>query len=233
MWNQNQRNLFKNSYLATCSIYGKETFTQDAIKMIMDNLHDLDFEKCLKALNFYMKDPKNKTWPKIADIRAIVNPQVDVGSRAQEIASRLREAITRFGWPNQDKAKMFIGEIGWDVVNRFGGWTFICENHGINLNPEAFYAQARELVKARLELKDLSKIDFDLLLGINRNSLQNEQAQKIGYKEENKISESEISENFKKLAAIIDKPKKQLASDEEIARRKQQMIASLHAANKV
>ncbi|WP_289460478.1 hypothetical protein, partial [Klebsiella pneumoniae] len=67
-------------------------------------------------------------------------------TKAQEVSGRIREAISKFGYANQQDAREYIGSLGWKVVERFGGWIYLCENHGLDLNPLTFFAQARDSV---------------------------------------------------------------------------------------
>lgn len=45
----------------------------------------------------------------------------------QEVSSRIEGAISKFGYTSPDKAKEYVGEIGWVVVQQCGGWESICE----------------------------------------------------------------------------------------------------------
>lgn len=47
---------------------------------------------------------------------------------ASAIAGRVTEAIRRFGSYNHEEARQYIGEQGWALVARFGGWSSLCRN---------------------------------------------------------------------------------------------------------
>jgi hypothetical protein len=47
--------------------------------------------------------------------------------RALDIATRIEGAIRRLGHGNPEKAKEAIGPVGWEVVNRLGGWISVCD----------------------------------------------------------------------------------------------------------
>lgn len=164
MWNENQKKIFGNAYIMTCKMFDKDINFEMA-KFVVKNLEDLDFEKSLAALNIFVKDPKNKFWPKVAEIRSIVSPQLSKNDQANAIASNIRQAISRHGWSNLHAAKDELGAIAWEIVERCGGWKYICENHGVELNPLTFYAQSRDLAKSLLEseqnnLKENEQIDY-------------------------------------------------------------------------
>lgn len=135
----------------TARYYGKK-IDDDVISMMIDDLQDLPLGTVLAAYNQYRLDKKNVFSPMPAQIREIIQPQVSDDTLAREAAARIPEAIRRYGYPDPVGARAFIGELGWSVVQRFGGWLYICEHHGDDLNPSTFLAQARDLAKSHAEL---------------------------------------------------------------------------------
>lgn len=131
--------------------YYRTKLDDQVLRMYADDLADLDFAEVRNALDQYRKNPKNRVLPLPAMIREIIEPQVDPDSAAREIASRIVGAISKCGWSNPTGAREYMGEIGWEIVRRFGGWQYICENHGLSLQPAAFMAQARDLAKSQLQ----------------------------------------------------------------------------------
>lgn len=141
-------------YSATCRAFDK-VLDSDVLKLQIEDLADLDFKSCVQALHEYRRNPKNVFWPKASKIREIVEPELSPEAEANEVASRIRGAISIFGWPNPGAARLYIGELGWTIVNRCGGWNYVCENHGVDLNPLTFHAQARDQAKAIRESVNL------------------------------------------------------------------------------
>ncbi len=119
----------------------------DVVTMMASDLEDLPFDEVKAAYEQYRKKDKLMRFPMPATIREIISPEIDPDSVAREIASRITEAITSFGWCNGNSAKNYIGDIGWEIVRRNGGWASICQNHGVTIDPNSFSAQARELAK--------------------------------------------------------------------------------------
>jgi len=144
--------------------YYQRTLNQPVLEMYLEDLEGHDEEKVVRAYKAYRKDPKNKTFPLPAQIIDIMNPQVSVDAQAQEIAGRITESISRFGYVGGAKAKEFIGEIGWSVVQRFGGWAEICRDHGVSIQPGQFFAQSRDMIKAKIEIQKAGKSDDNSLL---------------------------------------------------------------------
>lgn len=129
---------------AVMAAYFRVQMDDTVLRMYAEDLSDLPFEQVMSALVTFRKDPKNRFMPLPAQIRDIVEPVVTPEQRAREIAARIEGAIVKFGHPNRLEAKEFIGEEGWAVVERYGGWGHLCENHGLSISPASFHAQVRE-----------------------------------------------------------------------------------------
>ncbi len=149
-----EKNQLGQIYAATCKAYDK-TLESDVLKMQIEDLADLSFDQIAAALMSYRRDEKNTQWPRASKIRAIVNPVQSPDTMANEVASRVRSAIPMFGWPNPQEARAYIGELGWAIVERNGGWQYLCENLGVELSQLTFHAQARDLAKAMIESEKL------------------------------------------------------------------------------
>lgn len=136
-------------WLGLAAMYGRE-IPRAALSLMLNAIADLDAARVELAMNEWVKSSKNRMHPLPGDIRAMVEPVVDIDSAAREIAGRITGAITKFGWCNARDAEISIGEAGWRVVQLWGGWMSLCQNHGLKIDPNAFYAQAREQAKSCL-----------------------------------------------------------------------------------
>jgi hypothetical protein len=146
---QDQRKEMGKALAATAFYYGRQ-LTPEVLAMMLDDLADLPFEKTMEAMKAYRLNPNNRAFPMPAQLRAVVSPSVDVDSAAREIAARIAGAITKYGWARGEDAHAFIGEAGWNIVRDLGGWSHLCQNHGVTIDPTAFLAQTRDLAKSRL-----------------------------------------------------------------------------------
>jgi hypothetical protein len=136
---------------AMLAAYYRTKLDDAVLMMYAEDVSDLDFESVQSALSGYRKNPKNKFMPMPAQIREMIQPlSVDPDSASREIAARITAAIPKFGWCNGQEAREYIGEVGWSVVQRQGGWAYVCEHHGMNIDPTSFQAQVRELAKSTL-----------------------------------------------------------------------------------
>ena len=175
MLTNEEKNQLNKIYAATCRAFDK-ILDADVLRMQIEDLADLDYQKILNALNLYRRDEKSVSWPRANKIRTLVNPTQSTETLANEAASRIRLAISLHGHSNPSAARAMIGELGWRIVERSGGWQYVCENHGLSLNPLTFHAQAREIAKALLESEKLGLSDVPINLPASK---QNEQLTKV------------------------------------------------------
>lgn len=134
----------------TAQYYG-EKFEREVISMMVSDLADLPANDVLAAYEKYRRDPKSKFFPRPGVIRGMIQPEVNHDAKAREIAGRIPAAIVKFGYSNPAEAQSFIGEVGWDVVQSSGGWSYLCQNHGVTIDPGQFMAQTRDRLRDRFE----------------------------------------------------------------------------------
>lgn len=135
----------------TASYYGK-VISEQLLKMYLEDLSDLSDDEAIAAYRQYRKNPKNRFFPLPAQILEIARPEVSEQSLAVDASAKILQAITNYGSWNSAEAKIFVGEQGWGAVQRMGGWSYLCENVGVSIQPTAFVAQARELIKSGFDI---------------------------------------------------------------------------------
>lgn len=141
----------KKGITLTASYYGRE-LKPEVIAMMAEDLSNLPFAKVSQAYLTYRRDPKNRTMPLPAQIRAIVDPQPTPEAEGREAVERIKLAIAKFGWPQGEAARAFIGEVGWRIVEGMGGWMRVCESDFIH-NP-GLIAQARNRAEDLVRYED-------------------------------------------------------------------------------
>lgn len=160
---QFQRNILGNKITEAAFFYGKTDLSKEqasALISVMEKFLMVDgFEALIKAIDRYVADTKNKTFFSPATLRPYLNPELSPEAKANEVASRIRSAVGKFGWCNPEEARAYIGGLGWLAIDRAGGWQYVCENLGIDLNVLTFHAQIREQVKAIIETQGLGQFD--------------------------------------------------------------------------
>lgn len=151
-------------WLGLAQMYGKD-ITRTALKIMLDAVSDLPTPELLVALEDWSKTSKINRHPLPAELRETLKKELSIESKANEAANRIRLAITRFGWPDPTAAKVYMGDLAWAIVERSGGWQYICENHGLVLSPTTFHAQARDSAKAILESASLGQFNQPIAIG--------------------------------------------------------------------
>jgi len=154
----------KKGIIVTAAYYNRD-ISGDVVAMMASDLADLPYDRVSEAFKTYRLNPKNKTFPMPAQIREVVSPEPTEDHVGRELSARILEAITRFGYPNGQEAREYVGEIGWSVVRAYGGWSTLCQNMGTLISQDQFVAQSRELIKGRVAHggnfgENLSQLDF-------------------------------------------------------------------------
>jgi len=125
------------------------TLTPEIIRLYDESLKSLGYERLCKALDFIIANRRSRDpLPSIREIREIVSPEIDPEAEAIEAAGRIVQAVSSIGPYQPEKAREFIGELGWLVVERDGGWQNVCrvltdDNVGM------LKAQWRQMAKAQ------------------------------------------------------------------------------------
>jgi hypothetical protein len=168
MFTQSERDAIGLQLTKAAVFYDRADFDKSRISIMISVLEeefgDVGAQKILDSIVEYRRDPKNKVFPSASALQGYLRPVVSTDAQAQEIAGRITESISKFGYTGGAQAKAFIGEIGWSVVQRFGGWAEICRDHGVNIQPGQFFAQTRDMIKAKIEINKAGKSDDSSLL---------------------------------------------------------------------
>lgn len=167
----------------TAVFYGVE-IAANRLSLILDYWEATQLAPPLicEAYKRFMEESKFQRFPTPAEIMGILRPKADPHDIGVCTASKVVQAVSRFGYANQKEAFDFIGPAGVDAVRRFGGWNYICENLGVTLDLTTFQAQVREITKSEIKLESI---------GGYRKS--------IGYEEKKEIE----SEKMREVLALI------------------------------
>lgn len=136
----------KKLLVGLAEVYGT-TLSDQRLQLYADLLSDIPFPVLTEAARAIMRDPNIRQFPLPAQIREKAMPGANPEHEAIEAVNRIVEAMNRFGWPDPTGARAFIGELGWMVVERSGGWSLLCEGVTMDQLP-SYRAQWRELAKA-------------------------------------------------------------------------------------
>lgn len=152
----------------TFAYYNQGKSLSDALlRMYASDLSDLDEQSCLNAYHLWRRNPVNKTFPLPAQIRELVNPTLLDIDEAREAASKICAAVTKYGYVGAKSAREYIGDLGWRVVDRHGGWVAVCENMTSH-NLPILQAQFRELALTQKKYMHIENIERLKLSGTER-----------------------------------------------------------------
>ncbi len=151
--NQQEQLQIKKTLLALSAYYSKQ-LPDEALNWYVQDLvkEGFTFNEASVAIDTYRRTDKFGRMPTVAQLIEVARPTANAKDLARVTALRIREAVTKFGWPNPTEAHLFIGNAGWRVVERFGGWRYICENLGLDLQETTFLAQARDVLESDINL---------------------------------------------------------------------------------
>lgn len=135
--------------IGIAATYYRSNMNSDVVEMYMGILEKYSFEQIMHAITTYSQNQKNRFMFLAADLVSIIDPQPSDDSLAREISAKISAAVTKFGYPNPTEARTYIGEIGWLVVEKRGGWSHICQNLRTD-EVASFDAQNRELAKSAI-----------------------------------------------------------------------------------
>lgn len=130
-----EKQKLKALFVAMSHYYG-HVIPDAALALYVGDLADLSFPEVEHALHELRRDPTRKQCPLPAVIRNHILPVPSDEQQAIEASARIVEAIAKIGPYKSVDARRFIGELGWLVVQREGGWEQACtvltdENVGI------------------------------------------------------------------------------------------------------
>lgn len=139
------------------AVYYGIDIKQDRLTLILNYWSDaeIDINLIIYAYDKYAKESKINKFPSPADIMDLINPKLDAHDIGVLTAAKILEAIRKFGSYSSKEAHEYIGDAGWACVKVFGGWVYICEHLGINVDITAFQAQCREIVKSENKISDI------------------------------------------------------------------------------
>lgn len=157
--NDDKLKALKKTVALTWAYYKHDEIPPAVLQMYVADLSGHDPILVCKAYEKWRREPNNRTMPLPADIIAILSPKLSDDAASREAASRVIGAVSKFGQYQGDKARHYIGELGWEAMKRmFGGWSSLCGELTLKQTP-MIQAQLRDLCKALLEARSKGMIE--------------------------------------------------------------------------
>ncbi len=153
----NERSSVGVMWLRIAQVFGKSIEPQ-TMKVMLDAVDDLPADEVASVLASWMKTTRLARYPFPSEIRERLGHSEAPEDIGRDVASRIIESVSRFGWNNSESAKEFIGELGWVVVTRQGGWVTVCQELDEN-NKGVMQAQMRDLAITVYRRAQTGKLD--------------------------------------------------------------------------
>ena len=151
-------------FVMLAEIYG-EDLSESRLRAYLIALNDLSLAEIKTAFDLCVKDETVYKLPTPAKLRALVRPSLDPKQEAIRLVEALKSAIKKYGWANGGEAEKSLDPKLWKVIERLGGWHYICTNEAANLNDQIIYAQIRDNITAIVtgERKNINPITGEAL----------------------------------------------------------------------
>lgn len=105
-----------------------KTLSKEMIAMYDAELAEVGYARLASAIRTVIRTRKSRDgFPSISELAQAAGAVKDAQSEGDEAANRIVQAISDFGWSSPASAREFIGELGWLVVQRAGGWESVCD----------------------------------------------------------------------------------------------------------
>lgn len=166
--------------LSLTAAYFQQQILDPVVVMYAQDLADLEFTDVMRALQEIRREKNRRHMPLPADIREKVNPTVSARSIADDVANRIIGSFRKHGnsWPTgyftshtpegryfeavtsaglktfatfEEAAIAEIGEVGWVVLKRMGGYSAACREWENVEAVTTLRAQIRDLANSVLE----------------------------------------------------------------------------------
>jgi hypothetical protein len=145
--NDQERIRVQREFAGLSMFFHKQKLDNDVLAMYWRDVSDLPCDAVLCALETLRREPKRRTMPLPADVRALVAPRHETpDAAANKMAGDIVKAIGAYGYMRVAAAHEHLGDTAWRVVEAKGGWSNICQN--LQVNDTSFFAQCRELARA-------------------------------------------------------------------------------------
>jgi hypothetical protein len=113
---------------------------------------------CLAIKSIVINRRTRDPFPSIREIQEIVTPSLETKDQANDAAARIIAAVSKYGRPNMDQAKEYVGEVGWRCIEMSGGWGNLCQQLTLQ-NSSIMMAQFRELASTVIKKAQLGLLD--------------------------------------------------------------------------
>lgn len=121
------KNDIATAWIQIAILTGRQ-LNQSTVDLLLRSVEDLPQHE---VLNVLLKWTSTEThFPLPAHIREKILPVKNEDDDISEAVNRSLAAVTKFGYCNSDQARIYIGALGWEILQGMGGWVHLCETLG-------------------------------------------------------------------------------------------------------
>jgi hypothetical protein len=142
-------------WLVVGEYYGHQ-FTEGQLRMYAEDVLDFDLQDLQRAFVAYRRINAKAFLPRPGELIQCLDHGPSLLSQAVEASGRIVQALGRI--PDPVEARAFIGELGWKVVERDGGWARLRQNT-MEADKGRNKAQWREMALAIAERAQFGLMD--------------------------------------------------------------------------
>lgn len=142
---------------AMLAAYFQSNISDGVLSLYTDDVAHLPFQEVLAAMAEVRKEKGRRFMPLPADVLDKFSSDVSPLTLANEVAGLICSGIEKFSPDDTIRAHAYIGELGWMVVKKLGGWQSLCTTL-TNDDMRSFFAQVRELTKSQIELAKAGRL---------------------------------------------------------------------------
>lgn len=110
---------------AVAAATGKEV-DEFGMSIYVEDLGRFEGEEFARILTRLRQAFRERTLPSVKELEDAALQRASGKNDVDEAVARICTAIRTCGTPNMSRAMEFIGELGWSIVQRYGGWAAVC-----------------------------------------------------------------------------------------------------------
>lgn len=128
------------------SAYYQRQLDSHVVQMYSEDCRNITIAELKSAFEQWRRSAKGTFMPMPMQLVNLIHPEPDLNAEANEVVSKIREAIKKFGYMQTQEARQFMGELAYQTVEGCGGLMAICESN----DEPSKWAQVREQAKAKM-----------------------------------------------------------------------------------
>lgn len=151
--NDDEQRKFSAAIAVTGTSFGRPIM-EFALEVYVRKMRDVPFQAAMRGL--YEAAASGKM-PSANELYAAATGVLDDKDESQDTADRIIAAISKFGSYRSADALAAVGEVGEEVIRRFGGWAQICDVTNDQLG--TLRAQLRDSARSVLARAKAGRLD--------------------------------------------------------------------------